>query len=135
MNYKYVKTLLAGLPVLLLALAISCRSRVTIISGKIVDQHQQPVDSILVSAIGSCYLHAEYIEKTLTDKNGQYRIMIDVPDEYYALNIFIPGQPENPKYQALYKTAAIFKNRRKTSKCCDAEIGKSTQWDFELAPK
>ncbi|MCF0071229.1 hypothetical protein LZD49_12175 [Dyadobacter sp. CY261] len=121
------------LPLLILTPSFSCEfKRSTCIFGKVVDQNQQPVDSIMVLAAGSCYLHAEKLGQTFTNKKGEYVINIDVPEEYYALDLFIPSLCESPESQARYKTTKIFKDRRKTASCCISKIEEKTRWDFEL---
>jgi hypothetical protein len=115
----------------------SCKEdRTTVVFGKVVDQNQQPVDSIMVIATGSWEFHSERVKHTFTDKNGEYILTIDVPRKHHALNTLIPYLPqENPKFQSLYKIGKIVKNGIRTNNCCIVGIGEKTQWDFELAPK
>jgi hypothetical protein len=120
-----------------LLLISSCKEdRTTIVFGKVVDQNQQPVDSIMVLASGTRQLHSERIQHTFTEKGGHYEMAIEVPKKYVALDIILPHLPvENPKYEWHYKISKIFTNGRRTDDCCAAPIGKKTQWDYELAPR
>jgi hypothetical protein len=119
----------------LLNLETACKEdRTTVVFGKVVDQNQEPVDSIMIIATGSRSI-PERLNHTFTDNNGEYTLIVDVPRRYHALNAFIPYLAENPKYEAQYQTAKVFKNGQRTTSCCFAEIGDKTRWDFELAPK
>lgn len=76
------------------------------------------------------------IFKTLTGKDGTYTVNLDVAKKYNALDTFIPEfSIDNPKYYNHYKLSKLFRNGQQTHSCCFAEIGKKTQWDFELEPK
>ncbi|WP_050774725.1 hypothetical protein [Dyadobacter fermentans] len=127
---------LSHVAVALLMLCSCKEDRTTVVFGKVIDQDQRPVDSIMVVATGSRNFTTERIQHTFTDNDGKYTITIDVPKRYHAIHTFIPHLPaENPKYEAYYKTEKIFKDGVRTNNCCIVRIGEKTQWDFELAPK
>lgn len=131
--YRIANTRRALLAIVFI-LPISCERR-TVIFGRMVDQNQRPVSGIMVLAAGTYYFDSERIHHTFTDKNGEYNMVIEVPEEYHELNAFIPNLCENWKYETRHKTVKMFKNSRRATSCCLAEIGKKTQWDFELEPK
>jgi hypothetical protein len=118
-------------------LLLSCREdRTTVIFGTVLDQSQQPVDSIMVTISGVRSFHSEVIQSTYTDKDGHFELVTDVPRKYVAVNAGIPYFPlENPKYQEHYQIGKVFQNTRQTANCCNAPIGEKTQWDFELIPQ
>ncbi|GGM83152.1 hypothetical protein GCM10010967_13570 [Dyadobacter beijingensis] len=105
----------------------SCKdNQTTVVFGKVVDQKQQPVDSIMVIATGSRAI-PERLNHTFTDSLGGYTLTIDVPKKYHTLNIFIPYLSENPKFEAHYKIENIYKNAQKVGSCCFTEIGEKTR--------
>ncbi|MGV3601300.1 MAG: hypothetical protein ACO1N1_08840 [Dyadobacter fermentans] len=128
---------LSHVAIALLMLLCSCiEDRTTVIFGKVVDQNQQPVDSIMILITGNISFHGVPILQTFTGKDGTYVVNLDVARKYSALNAFIPVfSIENPKYYNHYKLSKMFKNGQQTHSCCFADIGKKTQWDFELEPK
>ncbi|WP_187293408.1 hypothetical protein [Dyadobacter fermentans] len=122
-----------ALPMLL----CSCiEDRTTIIFGRVVDQNQQPVDSIMIVVTGSKSLHAIPLTQTFSGKDGEYQINMDVEKNYVMLNVNIPPYSiGNPKLYTRYKVSKTQKNGQQINTCCFADIGKKTQWDFELGPK
>lgn len=120
---------------LLLAIGIAALSgacqfeRTTHIYGKVIDQNQQPVDSILVVVSGSNLSpNTLDLASTYTDENGNYEILLEVPKKYLSLSIFIPyDELNNPKYSDY-----TFKSQTNGS---NPLIGKKTQWDFEIKHK
>lgn len=132
---QYVSLLcFAGALILLL---FSCKEdRTTIVFGKVVDQNQQPVDSVMILVTGTVSFNGLPILETFTGKDGTYVVNLDVPKKYRALNAFIPEfSIANPKYYKSYKLSKLFRNGQQTHSRCFAEIGEKTQWDFELEPK
>jgi hypothetical protein len=115
----------------------SCKEdRATAVFGRVVDQNQQPVDSIMVMAAGTRALHVERLHSVYTDRDGNYEMMLDVSKRYDALDITLPYLPaENPKFEKSYKISKVFINGKRTTSCCMAIVGKKTQWDYELAPR
>ena len=90
----------------------------------------------MVTISGVRMLHSEILTSTYTNKNGEYNMILDVPNKYVAINSGVPNFPiENPKFVWLYRLSKIFINNQQTKNCCDVPIGKKTQWDFELASK
>lgn len=121
----------------LLMLLCSCNGdRTTIVFGRVVDQNQQPVDSIMILVTGSKSFHSIPLTQTFSGKDGEYLINIDVDKKYSMLNSFIPPSSfDNPKFYTQYKVSKTFKNGQQMNTCCFADIGEKTRWDFELAPK
>lgn len=103
--------------------------RTTHIYGKVVDQDQQPVDSIMIVVSGSnLSSHTLDLASIYTDDNGDYDILLEVPKKYLTLSIFIPyDELHNPKYSDY-----TLKSQTKGS---HPMIGKKTQWDFEIKHK
>ncbi|MGV3601299.1 MAG: hypothetical protein ACO1N1_08835 [Dyadobacter fermentans] len=128
---------LSHVAVALLMLLCSCiGDRTTVIFGKVVDQNQQPVDSIMIEVTGSRSFHVVPLAQTFSGKDGEYLINIDVGKKYGLLESFIPPNSfHNPKFYTRYKISKMFKNGQQTTGCFFSDIGKKTQWDFELAPK
>jgi hypothetical protein len=129
---------LLAAPIFLMLLANSCKmgDRTTVIYGKVTDQNNEPVDSILVTASGLWYLNIEVVKEIYTDENGDYELVIEAAKKYTALDIVIPYVPvENPKFQWNYDVDKVFKNDVRTNNCCMASIGGKTKWDFQLKPK
>ncbi len=122
---------------ILLIILFSCKEdRTTIVFGKVVDQNQQPVDSIMILVTGSRSFHAVPLAQTFSGKDGQYFIKLDVGKKYGLLNSFIPPSSfDNPKFYTRYTVSKMYRNGQQTTSCCFADIGEKTQWDFELAPK
>lgn len=96
---------------------------------KVVDQNQEPVDSIMVVVSGSNLSpNTADLAATYTDKNGDYNILLEVPKKYLTLSVFIPYDGlNNPKYSDY-----TLKSQTKGS---NPLIGKKTQWDFEIKDK
>jgi hypothetical protein len=120
----------------LLSLSSCKKDRTTIVFGKVVDQNQQPVDSIMVLASGVHFLSVESLQSTYTDKDGNYELVINAPKRYNALTMTVPYLPvQNPKFQESYRLDKVFRDGKRTGDCCPVTINQKTQWDFELAPK
>nr|WP_295928997.1 hypothetical protein [uncultured Dyadobacter sp.] len=112
------------------ALAIACQfERTTHIYGKVVDQDQQPVDSVLIVVSGSNLSpNTLDLASTYTDANGDYEVLLEVPKKYLTLSLSIPYDGlHNPKYSNY-----TLKSQTKGS---NPLIGKKTQWDFQLEVK
>lgn len=105
--------------------------RTTVVYGKVYDQYQQPVDSIMVQLTGSNLSISEVeLESVYTDKNGQYELLVEVPKKYHNVTVDVPYFPDqNPKFQNNYKISKRIGNSSKPM------IGHKTQWDFQLEPK
>jgi hypothetical protein len=112
------------------------QDRTTVVYGSITDQKGQPVDSIMVIIQGMRALTYETLEKTYSDKNGNYEIVIDVPKKFHATSSLIPALPlSNPKFQRLYSSYDVLINNKPTNSCCIGTVGKKTKYDFQLIPK
>jgi len=119
------------LPFIALAMLACGRlgDRTTVVYGKVYDQNQQPVDSILVLVTGSNLSGVYDLESTYTDDNGDYEILLEVPRKFGNIDVDIPFGLNNPKFEKLYREAKRINEHRIRM------IGKKTQWDFELEPK
>lgn len=121
-----------------LCIFISCHipigDRTTVIYGKVTDQNQEAVDSILVEVSGAwTFLNSEVINQVYTDKSGHYEMVIEVPRKYGNLNISIPYLPvQNSKFQDNYMLDIVWKNGKVN--CCYASIGEKTEYNFQLQP-
>jgi hypothetical protein len=134
------KPLITMVFALLLIFLLSCDKdkgeRTTSIYGRVTDQNQQPVDSIMVEVDGMRNLDSEELKYTYTDEDGNYELVLEVPEKYISINVLIPYLPiRNPKFQERYKVEKIFKNGQQTSSCCISSVGEKIQWDFELMPQ
>jgi len=115
--------------------SIPIGDRTTVIYGKVTDQNQEAVDSILVLVSGARnFLNSEDIKQVYTDKFGHYEMVIEVPRKYGNLNVTIPYLPvQNSKFQDNYMIDIALKNGK--TNCCHAAIGEKTEFNFQLKPK
>ena len=109
--------------------------RTTTVSGRVIDEARQPVDSILV-VMGSAGLSKAGITlaETYTDKDGNYSIILDVSKGYSAATVVIPFDHNN-KFTSNYKDYLVYQNGQRTNNCCAAAIGTKTNYDFLLLNK
>jgi hypothetical protein len=116
------------LPMMALAM-IACGhlgDRTTVVYGKVFDENQVPVDSILVLLSGAKLTGSIELKSTYTDENGDYEIALEVPRKFGQINVIIPYGDYNPKFGKIYRQATDVKGQRPPM------IGKKTQWDFKL---
>jgi hypothetical protein len=66
-----------------------------------------------------------------TDKNGDYKAIVDVPKGYGTLLIAIP-YPGNPAFTNDYRGYQVYKNGNKVNDCCTAKVGGKTRYDFKV---
>lgn len=112
------------------------QDRTTTVYGTIIDEHQQPVDSILIMVQGLRYLTFETLNEVYTDEKGNYEVVTEVPKKFGSINVTVPFLlKENPKYQRNYKGKKSFKDGTATNNCCTASVGEKTKYDFQLIPK
>lgn len=119
------------LPMMALAM-LSCGhlgDRTTVVYGKVFDQNQQPVDSIMVLVSGLKLNGVYDLKSTFTDENGDYEIVLEVPRTYGSVKVNIPYLPQNSKFEEKYKI------RDRIGPSSRPMIGRKTRWDFELEPK
>ncbi|MDR6804316.1 hypothetical protein J2Y45_001585 [Dyadobacter sp. BE34] len=119
------------LPMMALAM-LACGhlgDRTTVVYGKVFDENQVPVDSILVLLSGSRLKGSIDLKSTYTDENGDYEIALEVPRKFGDINVGIPYGDDNPKFEKIYRQATDIKGQRRPM------IGKKTQCDFQLEPK
>ena len=102
--------------------------RTTVVYGKVFDENQVPVDSILVLLSGAKLTGSIELKSTYTDENGDYEIALEVPRKFGHITVIIPYGKDNPKLGKIYRQATDVGQR-------PPMIGKKTQWDFQLEPK
>jgi len=103
--------------------------RTTVVYGKVFDENQIPVDSILVLLSGSRLKGSIDLKSTYTDENGDYEIALEVPRKFGQIDVAIPYGPDNPKLETIYMRGDRIKGQSRPM------IGKKTKWDFQLEPK
>ena len=102
--------------------------RTTVVYGKVFDENQIPVDSILVLLSGSRLKGSIDLKSTYTDENGDYEIALEVPRKFGEIDVIIPYGRDNPKLGKIYRQATDVDQ-------LPPRIGKKTQWDFKLLAK
>ena len=120
----------AVLPLIALAM-LACGhlgDRTTVVYGKVFDENQVPVDSILVQLRGAKLTGSIELKSTYTDENGDYEIALEVPRKFGEINVGIPYGDDNPKLEKIYRQATDVGQQ-------PPRIGKKTQWDFKLLTK
>ncbi|SEI38757.1 hypothetical protein SAMN05216327_101135 [Dyadobacter sp. SG02] len=103
--------------------------RTTVVYGKVFDENQVPVDSILVLLSGSRLKGSIDLKSAYTDENGDYEIALEVPRKFGHITVIIPYGDENPMFGKIYSQATDVQGQRPPM------IGKKTQWDFKLLAK
>nr|WP_295929007.1 hypothetical protein [uncultured Dyadobacter sp.] len=103
--------------------------RTTVVYGKVFDENQVPVDSIMVLLSGSKLTGSIELKSTYTDENGNYEIALEVPRKFGQINVIIPYGDHNPKLGKIFRQATDIQGQRPPM------IGKKTQWDFKLLAK
>ncbi len=116
------------LPIMSLAM-LACGhlgDRTTVVYGKVFDENQVPVDSILVQLRGAKMTGSIELKSTYTDENGDYEIALEVPRKFGQINVVIPYGNYNPDFGKIYSQATDIGGQSRPM------IGKKTQWDFKL---
>lgn len=103
--------------------------RTTVVYGKVFDENQVPVDSILVQLRGAKMTGSIELKSTYTDENGDYEIALEVPRKFGQINVVIPYGKDNPDFGKIYSQATDIGGQSRPM------IGKKTQWDFKLLAK
>jgi len=116
------------LPIMALLACGHLGDRTTVVYGKVFDENQVPVDSILVQLRGAKMTGSIELKSTYTDENGDYEIALEVPRKFGQINVTIPYGDDNPKLEKIYRQATDVGQR-------PPMIGKKTQWDFKLLAK
>jgi hypothetical protein len=124
--------------ILFLSQSTSCLrklDRTTTVSGRVINEARQPVDSILVIMASAGLSKAGIsLAETYTDKDGNYSIILDVPKGYGAVTVAIPFDHNN-KFTNIYKEYLVYQDNQRTVNCCAAAIGRKTNFDFLLLNK
>lgn len=123
-----VKGIALGLATIAMLACGHLGARTTVVYGKVFDENQVPVDSILVLLSGSRLKGSIDLKSTYTDKNGDYEIALEVPRKFGEIDVIIPYGRDNPKLGKIYRQATDVGQR-------PPRIGKKTQWDFKLLAK
>lgn len=116
------------LPIMSLAM-LACGhlgDRTTVVYGKVFDENEVPVDSILVQLRGAKLTGSIELKSTYTDENGDYEIALEVPRKFGQINVIIPYGNDNPDFGKIYSQATDIGGQSRPM------IGKKTQWDFKL---
>jgi hypothetical protein len=124
-----VKGIALFLPTMAMLACGHLGDRTTVVYGKVYDQDQVPVDSIMVLLSGSKLTGVYDLKSTYTDENGDYEIALEVPRKFGQIVVRIPYGLDNPKFEKTYRQANDIKGQKKPM------IGKKIQWDFQLEPR
>lgn len=100
--------------------------RTTVVYGKVFDENQVPVDSVLVQLRGAKLTGSIELKSTYTDENGDYEIALEVPRKFGQIDVVIPYGDDNPKLGTIYRQATDIGGQSRPM------IGKKRQWDFKL---
>ncbi|TDB64368.1 hypothetical protein [Arundinibacter roseus] len=107
--------------------------RVTTVTGRVIDEAQQPVDSVLIH-LNSAGLNKSGIPlgKTYTNEEGNYEFVVDVPKGYDAVSVDISFS-HNLDFPTKYKDFIYYENGIKVGGvCCPVGVGSKTMYDFTL---
>jgi hypothetical protein len=103
--------------------------RTTTIYGKVIDESRQPVDSIpIIVVAGGIGKHSgSLLTRAYTDKEGNYRIVVEVPKSSAILGIDL-----NAEETINYKDCLVYLNGERVNDCCSVSAGKKANYDFLL---
>jgi hypothetical protein len=103
--------------------------RTTTIYGKVIDESRQPIDSIpiIVEAGGIGKRSGSLLARAYTDKEGKYRIVVEVPKSSAILGIDL-----NAEETINYKYSTAYLNGERVDYCCSVSAGKKANYDFLL---
>lgn len=111
-------------------------ARRTTVYGKVTDQAGQPVDSVTILFAGTIGVSAGFpIKETLTDSNGSYELVVDVPRKYHSPGISLSLRMESLRSRYSIQNRLIYENGVQTRICCFVAMGGKTKYDFVLLPK
>jgi hypothetical protein len=111
-------------------------ARLTTVYGKVTDQAGQPVDSVTILFSGIKGVSGGVpIQETLTDLNGSYELVVDVPRKYHSASIAssLDFEPLRSMYSS--QNRLIYENDVQKASCCFVTIGEKTKYEFVLLPK
>jgi hypothetical protein len=109
--------------------------RTTVVHGKVTDQTGQPVDSVTILFAGTIGVRAGFpIKETLTDSNGSYELVVDVPRKYHSASINLSFSRRQELLDKYYESL-VYENGVQTGTCCFVVMGGKTKYDFVLLPK
>jgi hypothetical protein len=110
--------------------------RTTVVYGRVTDQAGQPVDSVTILFAGHKGVSGGVpIKETLTDSNGSYEIVVDVPKKYLYASIVSSLDFESLSSKYSSQNRLIYENGVQKSTCCIVVMGGKTKYDFVLLPK
>ena len=106
--------------------------RVTTVTGLVLDEAQQAVDSALLLLEPAGLARPGIILKeTYTDSKGRYEIIVDVPKEFGYTTVSLPSSGIK-NFSLKYKDYIPYQNGIIPNTCCGVEIGSATSYDFVL---
>ena len=123
------KSIALFLPLIAILACGHLGDRTTVVYGKVFDENQVPVDSILVQLRGAKLTGSIELKSAYTDENGDYEIALEVPRKFGQIDVAIPYGLDNPKLETIYIRGDRIKGQNRPM------IGKKTQWDFQLLAK
>ncbi|HEY9772167.1 MAG TPA: carboxypeptidase-like regulatory domain-containing protein [Coleofasciculaceae cyanobacterium] len=138
MSKSLIYSRLAFLLITAALLSESCHNnepaRLTRVYGKVTDQAGQPVDSVTILFAGTVGVTGGFpIKETLTDSNGSYELVVDVPRRYHSPSINLSF--ERQELLDKYLKYLVYENGVQKGSCCFVVMGGKTKYDFVLLPK
>jgi hypothetical protein len=107
-------------------------SRESTIYGTVTEVAGPPVDSIQLTIVVSKDLgNAKSLFRVSTDKDGNYKAIVDVPNGYGTLLIGIP-YTNNTAFTSVYQGYEVYKEGKITNDCCSAKVGGKSRYDFKV---
>ncbi|TDB59515.1 carboxypeptidase-like regulatory domain-containing protein [Arundinibacter roseus] len=108
--------------------------RVTTVTGRVIDEAQQPVENvrIFMTSIGFLNGGIPIGDGTFTDAEGNFTLVVDVPKEHKRVTIGISWDLDLSRK---YKDFDYTHDGLSSGVCCPAQIGKKTNYIFTLFSK
>jgi len=106
--------------------------RVTTVTGQVLDEAQQPVDSVLIfmSSVGFVKPGIT-LGETYTNEEGKYEIRVDVPKGYQNTSVGIDFN-HDLNFSLKYRDYSYSQSGASQGVCCPVAIGSKTSYDFIL---
>ncbi|TDB66783.1 peptidase associated/transthyretin-like domain-containing protein [Arundinibacter roseus] len=107
--------------------------RVTTVTGRVIDEAQQPVDSVLIFVSSTGFARPSVnLGETYTDKEGNYQLVFDVSKDFDGVTVGISFN-RSIAFSNKYKDYSYNKRESNTEgTCCPVRIGAKTSYDFTL---
>lgn len=105
--------------------------RTATIYGKVVGESRQPIDSIpIIVVAGGIGKHSgSLLTRAYADKEGNYRIVVEVPKGQSSA---ILGIDLNAEETINYKYSLAYLNGERVDCCCSVSVSKKANYDFLL---